>query len=102
MTAAAGDAPHAIVIGAGIIGVCCALQLQREGWTVTLIDRQEPGEGASYGNGGVLTCEAVVPVQTPGIQRRVPGMLLDPPWPADGSLELSAAPAAVAEALRGG
>ncbi|MEE8227757.1 MAG: FAD-dependent oxidoreductase [Kiloniellales bacterium] len=39
MTPAAGDASHAVVIGAGIIGVCCALQLQREGWAVTRIDR---------------------------------------------------------------
>ncbi len=39
MTAAASDAPHAVVVGAGIIGVCCALQLQREGWAVTRIDR---------------------------------------------------------------
>ncbi len=39
MTAPTGGASHAVVIGAGIIGVCCALQLQREGWAVTLIDR---------------------------------------------------------------
>ena len=81
MTTVASDASHAVVVGAGIIGVCCALQLQREGWAVTLIDRRGPGEGASYGNGAVLTCEAVVPVQTPGILRRVPGMLLDPRGP---------------------
>ena len=81
MTTVASDASHAVVVGAGIIGVCCALQLQREGWAVTLFDRRGPGEGASYGNGAVLTCEAVVPVQTPGILRRVPGMLLDPRGP---------------------
>jgi D-amino-acid dehydrogenase len=64
-----------------MIGVCCALFLQRDGFSVTLIDRQGPGEGASYGNGAMLTCEAVVPIQTPGIVWRVPGMLLDPLGP---------------------
>ncbi len=76
-----GNGPTAVVIGAGMIGVCCALFLQRDGYSVTLIDRQGPGEGASYGNGSMLTCEAVVPIQTPGIVWRVPGMLLDPLGP---------------------
>jgi len=73
--------PTAVVVGAGMIGVCCALFLQRDGYQVTLIDRQGPGEGASYGNGSMLTCEAVVPIQTPGIVWRVPAMLLDPLGP---------------------
>jgi D-amino-acid dehydrogenase len=69
------------VIGAGIVGVCCALQLLRDGHRVTLIDRQGPGEGASYGNGAVLPTESVVPVATPGILWKAPGMLLDPSGP---------------------
>lgn len=72
---------RAVVVGAGMIGVCCALFLQRDGFAVTLIDRDGPGEGASYGNGSMLTCEAVVPIQTPGIAWRVPAMLLDPIGP---------------------
>lgn len=77
----AGAGCEAVVVGAGMIGVCCALYLQRDGYSVTLIDRQGPGEGASYGNGSMLTCEAVVPIQTPGIVWRVPAMLLDPLGP---------------------
>ncbi len=80
-TGQAGSGPSAVVVGAGMIGVCCALFLQRDGYKVTLIDRQGPGEGASFGNGSMLTCEAVVPVQTPGIAWRVPAMLLDPLGP---------------------
>ncbi len=47
--------PRIAVIGAGIVGVSCALHLQRLGASVTMIDRQEPGgvDSASYGNGGV-------------------------------------------------
>ncbi len=85
MSAAAGGGAaggrRAVVVGAGVIGVCCALYLQRDGWRVTLLDRQGPGEGCSYANGSVLTSEAVVPIATPGLLWRVPGMLLDPLGP---------------------
>jgi len=77
----AREQKHAVVIGAGIIGVCAGLSLLRDGYRVTLIDRQGPGEGASFGNGSVMTPDAVVPVATPGIFWRVPGMLLDPAGP---------------------
>ena len=43
-----------IIIGAGIVGVSTALELQKKGLSVTLIDKSGPAEGASYGNGGVL------------------------------------------------
>ncbi|WP_455373156.1 NAD(P)/FAD-dependent oxidoreductase [Limibacillus halophilus] len=69
------------VIGAGAIGVCTALSLRRDGHDVLLIDRQGPGEGASFGNGSVISEEAVVPIATPGIWTKVPKMLLDPLGP---------------------
>ncbi len=69
------------VVGAGIVGVCCALSLLRNGHRVTVIDRQGPGEGTSFGNGAVLPTESVVPVATPGILWKVPGMLRDPLGP---------------------
>ncbi len=74
-------APRVVVIGAGIVGVCSALCLQRDGFQVTLVERAGPGEGASFGNGAVIGEEAVVPVATPGILSRVPGMLFDPLGP---------------------
>jgi D-amino-acid dehydrogenase len=70
-----------VVVGAGIIGVCCALYLLREGHRVILVDRGAPGEGTSFGNGSIITEEAVIPVQTPGMARQVPGMLRDPMGP---------------------
>ena len=50
------------VIGAGIIGVACALQLARQGQRVVVIDPQAPGMGASYGNAGHLATEQVFPI----------------------------------------
>jgi D-amino-acid dehydrogenase len=70
-----------IVIGAGIVGTCCALCLQREGFRVTLMDHDEPGSGCSAGNAGLIHSGSVLPLATPGILRRVPGMLVDPKGP---------------------
>ncbi len=75
------EASNVAVIGAGIVGVCCALYLQRDGCKVTLIDRQEPGQGTSYGNAAIISGTGVMPVATPGILREVPGMLMDPLGP---------------------
>ena len=66
------------VIGAGIVGVSCALYLQNEGFSVTLLERGGPGEGASEGNSGNLGVASVPPTGMPGLARRVPGMLMDP------------------------
>ncbi|MBL6076385.1 FAD-binding oxidoreductase [Belnapia sp. T18] len=51
----------AIVLGAGMVGVSVALHLRRRGYDVALVDRREPGEGASFGNGGLIQREAVFP-----------------------------------------
>ena len=68
---------RAIVVGAGIVGVCTGLELQKRGWAVTIIDRLAPGEGCSFGNAGILAAQAVVPVAVPGILQKVPRMLFD-------------------------
>ena len=69
------------VLGAGIVGLCCAVSLQWDGRSVTLVDRLDPGTGTSFGNAGLIQIDAVVPIATPGILRAVPKMLLDPKGP---------------------
>ena len=66
------------VIGAGIVGSCTAAYLQREGCNVILIDRDEPGSQASYGNAGSVSPSAIMPVAMPGMLKKVPSWLLDP------------------------
>ncbi|MDI1284089.1 MAG: FAD-binding oxidoreductase, partial [Reyranella sp.] len=63
--------------GAGLVGVCCALHLQREAFKVRLIDKSEPGRGASFGNAGSFGIASCVPFSMPGILKKVPKMLLD-------------------------
>ena len=69
------------VVGAGIIGVACALSLARQGRRVVVIDQQEPGRGASFGNAGHLATEQVFPIADLSILKRLPAMLMDPMGP---------------------
>ncbi|NWA32785.1 FAD-binding oxidoreductase [Pseudomonas sp. C6002] len=73
--------PDVAVVGAGIIGVACALQLARQGRRVVIIDQQEPGHGASFGNAGHLATEQVFPIADASILTRLPAMLMDPMGP---------------------
>jgi len=50
------------VVGAGVVGICSALELQRAGYQVTLFDKTPPGEGASYGNAGFLARQLISPL----------------------------------------
>ena len=82
MSAGASTSSKTIaIIGAGIVGVSTAIWLQRDGHKVILIDGKGIGEGASYGNGGVLASCSIVPVTAPGLLRKAPAMLLDPGQP---------------------
>ena len=72
---------HVVVIGAGIVGVSTAIWLQRAGLQVTLIDREGPAAGTSYGNAGLLAAAAIVPVTVPGLLKKAPGMLFNPNQP---------------------
>ncbi|MEK1931166.1 MAG: FAD-dependent oxidoreductase [Pararhizobium sp.] len=78
---------HVLVIGAGLVGLGSALWLQKAGHHVTIIDRGPPlgdapyEQACSYGNACTVAPHSVVPVATPGIAWRVPGMLLNPLGP---------------------
>ena len=64
------------IVGAGIQGVCSALFLQKKGYEVTLFDRDEPGNAASYGNAGHFSPYASVPLNRPDVLTDVPAMLI--------------------------
>ena len=69
------------VLGAGIVGICCASYLQRDGHQVTVVDRGAPGEGTSFGNAGILSPGSCVPMAVPGVLSKLPGWLADPLGP---------------------
>ncbi len=74
---------HVAVIGAGIIGACAALELQKRNHRVTLIEPATPGgaQAASYGNGAMLSTASTIPMSVPGLWKKVPSYLLDQDGP---------------------
>jgi D-amino-acid dehydrogenase len=64
-----------------MVGVCAASWLQRDGYSVFLVEAGEPGHGASFGNAGCFNGSSVTPVSMPGVIRKVPRWLLDPLGP---------------------
>jgi len=85
---AMGSQPHTVaVVGAGIVGLCTAIEAQRNGYQVTLIDRDEAGLGASFGNAGYLATELIDPLSTPKTLLGALAMWINPHGPL--SLPLS-------------
>ncbi|MBO0735173.1 MAG: FAD-dependent oxidoreductase [Alphaproteobacteria bacterium] len=95
---AAIGAKRLAVIGAGMVGVCAASWLQRDGHSVFLIEASAPGRGASLGNAGCFNGSSVTPVAMPGVIRNVPRWLFDPLGPL--SLRWSYLPAIAPWLLR--
>ncbi len=55
------------IIGGGVIGLCSAYYLQKEGYEVTVIDKGDITDGTSFGNAGYVSPSHFVPLATPGI-----------------------------------
>jgi D-hydroxyproline dehydrogenase len=70
-----------VVIGGGVIGLATALRLRADGHDVAVVEPNEPGSGASYGNAGTIADYAIIPVGTPSVLRNFLSLLLDPDSP---------------------
>ena len=55
------------VIGAGIIGLSTAYYLQKTGYQVILIDKQEPGTGTSRGHASMIANYGVPGINQPQV-----------------------------------
>lgn len=69
------DQTRIAIIGAGIVGLSCALWLQKKGFSVTLIDPEPPGSGTSSGNACTIADYGCIPVNNPDIFKRLPSLL---------------------------
>ncbi len=69
-----------VVVGGGVIGVCCAYFMAKAGADVVLVERDEIGGGASFGSAGTIAA-GHPPLNKPGRIRRSILELLDPKSP---------------------
>ncbi len=69
-----------VVVGGGVVGVCCAYALAREGLDVVLLERGEVASGASRGNAGTVSA-GHPPLNRPGRIRQAVFQMLDPKSP---------------------
>lgn len=70
-----------LVIGGGVIGVCSAYFLARDGFDVTLVDKDDVCAGSSYGNAGLIVPSHSVPLAAPGVLWQGLKWMLDPESP---------------------
>ncbi len=54
-----------LIVGAGIVGICTSIELIKKGYSVTLMDPNEPGSQTSYGNAGVITDSSLMIINNP-------------------------------------
>lgn len=56
-----------VIIGGGIVGLCSAYYLEKEGHQVTVFDKSDISNGASFVNAGILTPSHIIPLASPGM-----------------------------------
>ncbi|MBS0456361.1 MAG: FAD-dependent oxidoreductase [Proteobacteria bacterium] len=64
---AAGPSADVLVVGGGVIGLACALELARAGRQVRVLEMHGLGSGSSHGNCGTITPSHSEPLAMPGV-----------------------------------
>ena len=72
---------NVIVVGGGVIGICTAYYLMKEGVSVTVIEKEEVGSGCSFGNAGYVSPSHFIPLASPGIIAKGLRWMLNPVSP---------------------
>ena len=74
-------AKNVVVIGGGIIGLCSAYYLQKEGHQVTIVDQSSMDAGASYVNAGYMSPSHIIPLSSPGVMKKGLKWMFNPASP---------------------
>ncbi len=70
-----------LIVGGGVVGVCCAYSLRLAGIPVVLAEASVIGSGASSGNLGLLAVSHSMPLASPGVAGQALRWLLQPNSP---------------------
>ncbi len=71
----------ALIIGGGVIGVCSAYYLWREGYRVALLEKGALGAGSSWANAGLIVPSHFIPLAAPGVMGQGLRWMLNPDSP---------------------
>lgn len=75
------EADDVVIVGAGVIGLSCAVALQHAGRGVRVIDAGRIAGGSSHGNCGTITPSHAPPLAAPGMTARALRWMLSPDAP---------------------
>jgi len=72
---------NVIIIGGGVIGLCSAYYLYKEGHQVSIVDQSNLDSGASYVNAGYLSPSHIIPLSAPGVMKKGLKWMFNPASP---------------------
>lgn len=71
-----------VIVGAGVIGLCSAYSCVRQGFDVTVVERNPNNRnGCSFGNAGLITPSHFIPLAAPGMMTLGLKWMLNPSSP---------------------
>lgn len=77
----AENIPDVAIVGAGVVGLSCALELLERGRSVVVLDAGRAGSGSSHGNCGTITPSHAPPLAAPGVIGKALRWMLQPDAP---------------------
>ena len=73
---------HVLIIGAGVIGLCCGYYLTRRGFRVSIVEQYDSShQGCSFGNAGMVVPSHFAPLAAPGMVGTAMRMMFNPRSP---------------------
>jgi len=65
-----------LIVGSGIVGICTGIELIKKGYSVCIMDPNQPGSQTSYGNAGVITDASLMVINNPQLLKSLFSLIL--------------------------
>ena len=71
-----GTMKKILIVGSGIVGICTGIELIKKGYSVSIMDPNQPGSQTSYGNAGVITDASLMVINNPQLLKSLFSLIL--------------------------